>query len=134
MQQNLFKDICEYPAIFGHEGAGIVKAIGSDIQNASIKVGDAVLLSFASCRDCEECQLGNPAGCWNYLDVNFPARRYRGTGSVAKSLSDGRSVSSMFFGQSSFSKLSLVRKECVVKYEYDDLESLALYAAVGISS
>ena len=33
-----------FPAILGHEGTGIVEAVGSGVQN--VRVGDRVILSF----------------------------------------------------------------------------------------
>ena len=38
----------DFPAIFGHEGAGHIKAIGKDVKDKSLKIGDAVLLSSMS--------------------------------------------------------------------------------------
>ncbi|KAH6972327.1 hypothetical protein BKA56DRAFT_620892 [Ilyonectria sp. MPI-CAGE-AT-0026] len=35
-----------FPAIFGHEGAGIVRAIGNKVKNVDLKVGDAVTISL----------------------------------------------------------------------------------------
>jgi aryl-alcohol dehydrogenase len=36
--------------MLGHEGAGTVAALGKGVT--SVKVGDKVLLSFASCQEC----------------------------------------------------------------------------------
>jgi hypothetical protein len=40
----------------------------------------------------------------------------------------------MYFGHSSFSKLSVVKDQCVVKYPGTDIENMGIYAAVGIVS
>ena len=57
------------PSILGHEGAGVVEAVGSDIGD--IKVGDHVILSWQpSCGNCECCQKGHPAVCTTKLE--FP--------------------------------------------------------------
>jgi S-(hydroxymethyl)glutathione dehydrogenase / alcohol dehydrogenase len=51
-----------FPAILGHEGAGIVEAVGDEI--ARIKPNDHVVLSWrTSCGICEMCQRGYPALC-----------------------------------------------------------------------
>ena len=41
-----------FPRVFGHEGAGVVEAVGSDITG--VKAGDHVVMSFRSCRDCHD--------------------------------------------------------------------------------
>src|SRR5579864_7797137 len=53
-----------FPAILGHEGAGIVEEIGSEVQR--LKKGDHVILSWrTSCGICEMCQRGFPALCYS---------------------------------------------------------------------
>jgi len=43
-----------FPAILGHEGAGIVREVGPDVR--SVKVGDHVIpLYTPECRECEYC-------------------------------------------------------------------------------
>ena len=50
------------PVILGHEGAGVVEAIGPNVQ--SLAVGDHVILSWrSSCGLCEMCQQGWPNLC-----------------------------------------------------------------------
>ena len=52
------------PSVLGHEGAGVVEAVGSDVT--SLKPGDEVVLSWApSCGDCWDCHRGRPAACIN---------------------------------------------------------------------
>ena len=43
------------PGIIGHEGAGIVAAVGEGVT--AVAVGDKVLLSFTSCGTCAACAL-----------------------------------------------------------------------------
>ena len=50
------------PAILGHEGAGVVEAIGAGV--AAVKPGDSVILLFrANCGRCDYCSRGRPALC-----------------------------------------------------------------------
>jgi S-(hydroxymethyl)glutathione dehydrogenase/alcohol dehydrogenase len=50
------------PAILGHEGAGVVEAVGSAVSG--IAVGDRVVLSWKrNCGLCEMCQKGFPNLC-----------------------------------------------------------------------
>lgn len=50
------------PMVLGHEGAGIVDAVGPDVTG--IAPGDRVILSWApSCESCGSCRRGRPAAC-----------------------------------------------------------------------
>jgi len=44
------------PIVTGHEGAGVVEAVGSDVR--ALAVGDHVVLSFDSCGACANCVAG----------------------------------------------------------------------------
>ena len=50
------------PAVLGHEGAGVVEAIGADVTR--VAVGDHVALSWTPwCGNCEECSRDLPQLC-----------------------------------------------------------------------
>ncbi len=50
------------PMVLGHEGAGIVAAVGDAVELVSI--GEEVVLSWApSCGACADCRRGRPAAC-----------------------------------------------------------------------
>lgn len=118
----------DFPAIFGHEGAGYIKAIGKGVKDKSLKVGDPVLLSFNVCGKCQQCKGGHPAFCHIHPEVNHNAVRLEDRSTPAR-LQDGKSVRSQYFGHSSFAKHSVVKERCVVKCEYPD--QMAYYAAMG---
>jgi S-(hydroxymethyl)glutathione dehydrogenase / alcohol dehydrogenase len=51
-----------FPVVLGHEGAGTVQAVGSDV--AHVKPGDRVVLNWAPpCRECWFCTHGEPWLC-----------------------------------------------------------------------
>ena len=52
-----------YPAIPGHEIAGVVAAVGSDVTGFAVgdRVGVGCMVN--SCRECENCQAGNEQYC-----------------------------------------------------------------------
>ena len=50
------------PIVLGHEGAGVVEAVGSDA--GGLREGDRVVLSWApACGACGACRRGRPAAC-----------------------------------------------------------------------
>ena len=85
------------PAVLGHEGAGIVRQLGSAVTE--VEVGDRVGMSFNSCGSCPTCRTGRPFYCHDIFGRNFAAARPDGTTALSR---DGEPVHSHFFGQSSF--------------------------------
>ncbi|MBL7076917.1 MAG: alcohol dehydrogenase catalytic domain-containing protein [Kiritimatiellae bacterium] len=54
--------VVEYPFAVGHEGAGVVEAIGADVTN--VKAGDRIAVEPAmSCGECDQCMSGRPHTC-----------------------------------------------------------------------
>jgi len=63
------------PIVIGHEGAGIVAQIGSEISN--FNVGDKVILNWATpCMKCFQCQEGNQHICENNSPVTAGGNGY----------------------------------------------------------
>jgi S-(hydroxymethyl)glutathione dehydrogenase / alcohol dehydrogenase len=63
------------PSILGHEGAGIVEEVGSDVRG--IAVGDHVVLAWKrSCGLCEMCQQGYPNLCDTQADERGRPHRH----------------------------------------------------------
>jgi aryl-alcohol dehydrogenase len=110
------------PGVIGHEGAGVVAAVGEGVS--SVSVGDKVLLSFTSCGYCAACSSGHPAYCETWLPRNLLGMlRPDGSGSVTR---DGEPVAAHFFGQSSFGQYSIADERSIVKVDPDaDLVVLA---------
>ncbi len=102
------------PAVLGHEGAGVVEAVGDDVMG--VVPGDHVVLSFDSDGTCRNCAEGNPAYCSNFARYNFDGVR----GSDASSpLRRGEEAVGLFFGQSSFATHSIVRERQLVRVPDD---------------
>lgn len=120
----------DFPAIFGHEGAGTILALGSSVKNTSLKVGDAVLLSFNTCGTCNACTTGHPAFCHTHPEVNHNAVRITDRSTPAR-LQDGKAVRSQYFGQPSFAKMSVVNEKCVVKCPDAYKDQMDIYCAMG---
>jgi aryl-alcohol dehydrogenase len=110
------------PAIVGHEGAGIVRALGSAVQ--SVNLGDSVVLSYLSCGECAECNSGWPASCGLLGALCFASKRPDGSHAVRGR--GGKVLSDRFFGQSSFASWAVAHERNVIVVPSDlPLEILA---------
>ncbi|WP_431972374.1 NAD(P)-dependent alcohol dehydrogenase [Nocardia sp. bgisy134] len=98
------------PLILGHEGSGVVLEVGASVTNVS--VGDHVVLSFASCGQCDQCVRGVPAYCRHFEVLNVTGRR--ADGSVDARSVEGDSIGNRWFGQSSFARHAIVAERDVV--------------------
>ena len=103
------------PAVLGHEGAGTVVEVGEGVT--TVAAGDKVALSFNSCGECDNCTLGAPAYCYQFLQLNYAGVRLS-DGASPLSSADG-AVSGVFFGQSSFASHALANEHNVVKLSDD---------------
>ena len=112
------------PAVLGHEGSGIVEAIGADVTK--VKPGDKVMISFRSCGACDRCAAGDAPYCRTMPLLNYTGRREDGTSALSNG---GGEVSSNFFGQSTFATHALTYERNVVKID-DDLP-LEIMGPVG---
>ena len=109
------------PQVYGHEGAGVVEAVGSDVTDLS--PGDHVVLSFNSCGTCLACGRGELPYCFDFNTHNMAGGRP--DGSSAFSDAAGERVGSHFFGQSSFAHHTVVARRSVVEVDPDlDLSRL----------
>jgi aryl-alcohol dehydrogenase len=85
------------PIVTGHEGSGVVEAVGAAVRR--VEVGDHVVLSFDSCRECPTCRSGQPAYCETFLLRNLSGRNVDGSTGITDR--EGQAVASRWFGQSS---------------------------------
>ncbi len=112
-----------FPNVFGHEGAGVVEAVGEDV--AGIEVGDHVVLSFRSCRACENCTNGLVGYCDSSLIINYMGMRMDGSTTYTR---EGAPIFSNFFGQSSLSAHAIAYADNVVVVDKSvDLTKVAPY-------
>lgn len=103
------------PAVLGHEGGGVVEAIGEDVT--SVGVGDHVIMSYMYCNDCGSCDTGHPAHCEHVFPANFGGGRIDGSSSTTGA--NGEDIHDHFFGQSSFAEYSIASENNVVHVDKD---------------
>ncbi len=117
------------PLILGHEGAGIVKAIGPDVTQFAI--GDKVILNWAiPCHSCYQCEAGNQSICEKNSPVTgknplhgharLESSRYQDSG-IARS-----------FNLGTMANLSLVREPAVIALSEDMPFSSACILGCGV--
>jgi S-(hydroxymethyl)mycothiol dehydrogenase len=55
-----------FPILLGHEGAGVVEEVGSDVT--AVSPGDRVVVAWrAPCGECPQCRRGDPRRCSSQL-------------------------------------------------------------------
>lgn len=68
----------EYPFLLGHEAAGVVESVGSDVTH--VEVGDFVVLNWrAVCGQCRACKRGRPWYCFDTFNASVPMTLADGT-------------------------------------------------------
>jgi S-(hydroxymethyl)glutathione dehydrogenase/alcohol dehydrogenase len=99
------------PAVLGHESAGVVTAVGSEVSY--VQPGDHVITCVSAfCGECEDCLSGHPARCQS------PAAHGRPAGAPPRLQVDGTPVS-QFAGLGSYSAELLVHERALVKIDDD---------------
>lgn len=92
--------------VLGHEGAGVVEAVGSDV--AHVQPGDPVLLNWAiSCGTCFQCVRGNTSLCERDGHAHMEGTTWQGE-PIERSFAIG-----------TMSTYTLVRKEAVLKIDVE---------------
>ncbi len=112
------------PIVLGHEGAGVVVAVGDDVN--TVRIGDHVVLSYRSCGSCSECAVGHQPYCRNFRSLNGIGTRVDGSMTMRRG---GAAVYGSYFGQSSFASHALAYESNVVVI--DDQIDLTIAAPLG---
>ena len=98
------------PVVLGHESAGIVEAVGSEV--GYVKKGDHVITCLSVfCGTCDNCTTGRPFICTN-TEVKLPP-------GAAKRLSLNGKQLHTFTNLSSYAEMMLVHENALVKIGHD---------------
>jgi aryl-alcohol dehydrogenase len=98
------------PAVFGHEGAGVVERVGQAVTK--VRPGDHVVCTWSFCGACPACRRGRYAYCENFFLHNFTGLRTDGSTYLRDAAGP---VHGSFFSQSSFARHAIARERNVVK-------------------
>jgi S-(hydroxymethyl)glutathione dehydrogenase/alcohol dehydrogenase len=118
-----------FPAILGHEGAGIVREVGPDVN--SVKVGDTVIpLYTPECRHCDFCLHPKTNLCQSIRSTQ--GRGVMPDGSSRFSL-DGESILH-YMGCSTFSNFTVLPEIAVAKIREDAPFDKVCYIGCGVTT
>ncbi|OCC23779.1 hypothetical protein MB02_10565 [Croceicoccus estronivorus] len=107
------------PAVLGHEGAGIVECVGSEVTH--VKPGDHVALhTLTHCGYCSQCVAGKPTRCRSTL------------GNRSEPFRLGDMAVSNFAATSTFAELTVVKRQQVVKIDPSIPLDLACVIGCGV--
>ena len=117
----------KFPKVFGHEGAGIVRAVGKDV--AEFKPGDRVVMAYPWCGECPNCKTDRHTYCLHAFDLKMNGTRADGSTLHSK---DGKPIYSAFFQQSSFGNFTIANERFAVKVRSDaPIEHICALACGG---
>lgn len=102
------------PCVLGHEGAGVVAEVGSEVSRFA--VGDHVVLNFSpSCGTCVMCQRGLSTYC-AYHSIEKQLAGVQPDGTTRHRRSDGTELQS-FVGVGCMAEETVVHQDCCVKVD-----------------
>ena len=116
-----------YPAVFGHEGVGVVRAVGSGVSQFT--PGDHVVMAYPWCGTCPNCRTQRQTYCLQAGKLKHAGTRADGSTLVTL---DGKPVYGSYFQQSSFGNYTIANERYAVKVRKDlPLEILGPLACGG---
>ncbi|HEY7247135.1 MAG TPA: NAD(P)-dependent alcohol dehydrogenase [Xanthobacteraceae bacterium] len=115
------------PAVFGHEGAGIVAEVGKAVTQFA--PGDHVVISFPWCGQCANCTRRMESHCQSNFALKMRGTRPDGSTLMRR---EGAPIYSAFFQQSSFATYAIANERFAVKIRKDaPLELVGPFACSG---
>src|SRR6184192_1666076 len=117
------------PTVLGHEGAGVVEAVGPDVRDLS--VGDHVVTLFSpQCRECEHCRDSRTNLCLAIREQQGLGYLPDGTTRLSR---DGEPIRH-FMGTSTFSEYTVMPEIALANVSKDAPLDRACLFACGLST
>jgi S-(hydroxymethyl)glutathione dehydrogenase / alcohol dehydrogenase len=117
------------PTVLGHEGAGVVEAVGDDVS--SLAVGDHVVTLFSpQCRECLHCQSGKTNLCLAIREQQNKGFLPDGTTRLSR---DGEPIRH-FMGTSTFAEYTVMPEIALAKVSEEAPLDRACLFACGLST
>jgi len=111
------------PFVLGHEGAGVVEAVGSDVS--AVKVGDHVVACLSGfCGACPQCLSGHPNVCTGGIVTRKETDTPR--------ISQNGGLVRTFAGIGSYAEMMLLHENSVVKIDTDIAFDRAALVGCGV--
>src|SRR6201999_4386021 len=117
------------PTVLGHEGAGVVEAVGADVT--SLAPGDRVVTLFSpQCRECEHCRRPDTNLCLAIREQQNQGYLPDGTTRLSR---DGEPIRH-FMGASTFAEYTVVPEIALAKVSPEAQPDHACLFACGLST
>jgi S-(hydroxymethyl)glutathione dehydrogenase/alcohol dehydrogenase len=117
------------PTVLGHEGGGVVEAVGPGV--ASLEVGDHVVTLFSpQCRECEHCRSGRTNLCMAIREQQNKGYLPDGTTRLSR---DGEPIRH-FMGTSTFAEYTVMPEISLAKVNREAPMEAACLFACGLST
>jgi S-(hydroxymethyl)glutathione dehydrogenase / alcohol dehydrogenase len=117
------------PTVLGHEGAGIVERVGSDVS--SVSTGDRVVTLFSpQCRECEHCRSPKTNLCLAIREQQNLGHLPDGTTRLSR---DGAPIRH-FMGTSTFAQYTVMPEIALAKVSPEAEPDRACLFACGLST
>ncbi len=122
--------VAQPPMVLGHEGAGLVEAVGPGVE--SVAPGDPVVIAlYGPCGRCDDCRAGDVTRCWSETRRHNMMGRMP-DGSTRLSLR-GQPIAPMV-GAGSLAETSVVRESQLVRIDPEIPLDLACLAGCGVTT
>lgn len=117
------------PLVLGHEGAGVVEAVGPGVT--SLQIGDHVILSWSpACGRCLQCLLGRPALCHAIQETAYRNLMADGTTRLHRDDTDVHA----FCGCGTFSRHAVVAESAAIRVAKDTPFDVAALVGCAVAT